>query len=91
MYVTQNECGVKYIINFPIKIHWRDMSHMKYITLGAESLVDIIIKYDIKSITIPTLGCGLGGLDWGDVKKAIHLILMKIKNIDIIVIEQYKS
>jgi len=37
-------------------------------------------KYDIKSVSFPALGCGLGKLDWKDVGK---LMVNKLKKIDI--------
>jgi len=54
----------RYIINLPTKIHWKDSSDYSYIKKGAWALGTIIIQLDIKSIVIPALGCGLGGLTY---------------------------
>jgi len=54
----------KYVINFPTKKHWRDPSKMDYIQSGLKDLVQVIRELDIKSIALPPLGCGNGGLDW---------------------------
>jgi O-acetyl-ADP-ribose deacetylase (regulator of RNase III) len=62
----------KYIINFPTKLDWRDKSEIIYIDKGLYDLQDICIYYKIKSIAMPKLGCGLGGLDWKDVKELIE-------------------
>ncbi|WP_164126416.1 type II toxin-antitoxin system antitoxin DNA ADP-ribosyl glycohydrolase DarG [Sphingobacterium luzhongxinii] len=61
----------KYIINFPTKEHWRSPSEISYIQQGLEALKESIKEYNIKSIAIPPLGCGNGGLDWNIVKPMI--------------------
>lgn len=58
----------QYIINFPTKDHWRDPSYMKDLDMGLIDLVKVIKEKGIKSIAIPALGCGLGGLEWSEVK-----------------------
>lgn len=73
----------KYIINFPTKGHWKQNSKIEDISNGLDNLITIIEKYSIKSIAIPPLGSGLGGLDWKMVKK---LIEEKLKNINCTVI-----
>ena len=67
----------KYIINFPTKVHWSNPSKYEYIEKGLDDLKNIILKYNIKSISIPPLGCGLGGLDFDKVKKIIEKKLSK--------------
>lgn len=66
----------KVIINFPTKDTWRKKSEIEFIEKGLNELVLLIPKLGIKSIAIPPLGCGNGGLQWGEVKK---LILNKIE------------
>lgn len=61
----------KVIINFPTKIHWRDKSKLEYIERGLDGLLKLIDQCGIKSIAIPPLGCGLGGLKWSEVKPLI--------------------
>ncbi len=73
----------KYIINFPTKGHWKQNSKIEDISNGLDDLITIIEKYSIKSIAIPPLGSGLGGLDWKMVKK---LIEEKLKNINCTII-----
>ncbi len=69
----------KYIINFPTKGHWKANSKIEDIENGLDDLINTIKKYNIKSIAIPPLGSGLGGLDWNEVK---ILIEEKLKNIN---------
>ena len=59
------------IINFPTKRHWRGNSRIEDIRAGLEDLVRCIRKYQINSIAVPPLGCGNGGLRWGEVRKLI--------------------
>lgn len=59
------------IINFPTKNHWEDESYIETISDGMEVLRGAIAAYNIESIAIPPLGCGLGGLDWFYVKPVI--------------------
>ncbi len=61
-----------YIINFPTKRHWRDRSHYADIVAGSKSLVAEAHNRNIRSIAIPPLGCGLGGLDWEKVRVIIE-------------------
>ncbi|WP_082091623.1 type II toxin-antitoxin system antitoxin DNA ADP-ribosyl glycohydrolase DarG [Domibacillus tundrae] len=61
----------KLIINFPTKNKWREKSKISYIHSGMQALVKLIDAKGIKSIAIPPLGCGNGGLDWTEVKKII--------------------
>ena len=69
----------KYIINFPTKRHWRANSKIEDIQSGLDDLTKVINKLNIKSISIPPLGSGLGGLNWQTVKQQIE---KKLSNID---------
>lgn len=61
----------KYVINFPTKVHWRHPSKLEYIQKGLIDLVKVVQDLEIKSIAIPPLGCGNGGLDWKKVRPLI--------------------
>lgn len=62
----------KYIINFPTKRHWKGKSRMVDIETGLKALVVKVQELNIKSIAIPPLGCGNGGLNWDDVRNKIE-------------------
>ncbi|MCT1538766.1 MULTISPECIES: type II toxin-antitoxin system antitoxin DNA ADP-ribosyl glycohydrolase DarG [Lysinibacillus] len=85
--IKHSENGTKYIINLPTKKHWRNPSKLEYIEKGLDNLIDIIEKYNIKSLAMPALGCGNGNLDWTIVKPLIITKLSHLENIEIIVIE----
>jgi len=76
-----------FIINFPTKRHWSQESKIEDIELGLKKLAIVIKKYDIHSIAIPPIGCGLGGLNWQDINLLIKKYLLKLKNVSIIVLE----
>ncbi|MEL6556911.1 MAG: macro domain-containing protein [Bacteroidota bacterium] len=78
--------GEKYIINFPTKKNWRKPSEYEYIEKGLDDLVNVIDSYKIKSIAIPPLGAGNGGLEWPKVKKLITKYLSKV-DVEVIVYE----
>ena len=75
----------KYIINFPSKNHWRNKSKLADIEVGLQDLVIKIKKLNIKSIAIPTLGCGLGGLNWNKVRTLIEKYLSVLEEVEILV------
>lgn len=78
MFVTEvNELGgPRWIINFPTKQHWRGDSRMEWITEGLRDLRRVLIEKQIKSVAIPPLGAGNGGLDWAKVRPQIEEALV---------------
>ena len=67
--------GKKKIINFPTKTDWRKPSEYSYIESGLIELSKYIEENSIKSIAIPPLGTGNGGLEWNKVKALIEKYL----------------
>lgn len=78
---------VKWIINFPTKKHWRNASKIEYIETGLIDLIKKVKELDIKSIAMPPLGCGNGGLDWDIVKP---MILEKFKELPAVKVVLYE-
>lgn len=64
--------GPRWIINFPTKKHWRSRSRLIDIETGLTDLLNVIARLGIRSIALPPLGCGHGGLDWTDVRPLIE-------------------
>jgi O-acetyl-ADP-ribose deacetylase (regulator of RNase III) len=89
MFVFENNKNFspKYIINFPTKRHWRDKSRISDIQSGLQALAETIQKEKIQSIALPPLGCGLGGLNWDEVRQLIVNTFEKLSDINIIVFE----
>ena len=79
--------GPKWIINFPTKGHWRYPSKMEWIESGLGDLRWLVVEKGIKSVAIPPLGCGNGGLNWNEVKPLIVTALRDIPGVNFIVYE----
>src|SRR5712692_3793228 len=62
----------RFIINFPTKRHWKGKSRIEDIESGLVALRAEIVRLGIRSIAVPPLGCGNGGLDWNDVRPLIE-------------------
>lgn len=77
----------RFIINFPTKRHWRDDSRINDIDAGLVDLVNVIRDRNIRSVAIPPLGCGLGGLDWNVVRHCIERTLADLKDVQVLVYE----
>ncbi len=77
----------KFIINFPTKRHWRGASKIEDIESGLQALKKEMIQKQIKSIAIPPLGSGLGGLDWTLVRSLIERTLGDLSDVEIMVYE----
>ena len=67
--------GPRLIINFPTKQHWRNPSRLTDIAEGLRDLRRVLVEHDVESVAVPPLGCGLGGLDWKDVRPLIEAAL----------------
>ena len=72
VFETHQLTNPRYIFNFPTKRHWRDKSRMDDIESGLQGLVFKIKQHGIRSVAIPALGCGLGGLEWSEVRPRIE-------------------
>ncbi len=82
-----HDCGglVKphYIINFPTKDHWRGKSTLGFIRDGLVDLVAQIRRLGIRSIAVPPLGCGNGGLDWAEVRPLMEAAFAPLADVEI--------
>ena len=76
-----------YIVNFPTKRHWRGNSRLEDIQAGLAALVVEVEQREIRSIALPPLGCGLGGLDWQQVKRLIHVAFSALPDVETAVFE----
>jgi len=80
-------CNPRYVINFPTKRHWKGSSRMEDIESGLRALVEEVRKRNIHSIAIPPLGCGLGGLFWGDVRARIEDAFQNLSDVQVLLYE----
>lgn len=77
--------GPRWVINFPTKDHWRAKSRLEDIQAGLEDLVAVIEKLGIRSIAMPPLGCGNGGLSWNDVLPLIEATMSNLPHTQVLV------
>jgi O-acetyl-ADP-ribose deacetylase (regulator of RNase III) len=84
---SNSSTGPRFIINFPTKQHWKDSSRLEDIETGLDALVSVILEHRIKSIALPALGSGLGGLDWPIVRNLIEQKLSPLPDVTILVYE----
>lgn len=78
--------GPRWIINFPTKQHWRAPSRIEWVVDGLRDLRRFLIEQQVKSIAIPPLGAGNGGLEWAEVREQIERALGDL-DVDILVFE----
>lgn len=61
----------RFILNVPTKRHWRQPSQLDDVRAGIRALFDRVCALGVASVAVPRLGCGLGGLDWSQVRPLI--------------------
>jgi len=87
VYRTDRMFNPKYIINFPTKRHWKAKSRIEDIELGLEDLVRVTTDLGIRSIAVPPLGSGLGGLNWEEVKSLLMDAFDNVTGVDVLLYE----
>jgi O-acetyl-ADP-ribose deacetylase (regulator of RNase III) len=89
MFVTETGklSGPRWIINFPTKKHWRHPSKLEWIVEGLQDLRNVIRTHGIRTIALPPLGSGNGGLNWRDVRAEILSALGDLEDVDVFVFE----
>ncbi len=87
IFPTNKMFNPKYIINFPTKRHWKEKSKLEYIEQGLDALVAEVRRLGIKTIAIPPLGCGYGGLRWPDVRDLIETAFDQLPDVQLLLFE----
>lgn len=82
--LAAHETNATQILHMATKYHWRDKSKMEWIVKGVDNLV-LEVKWGIHSVAIPPIGCGLGGLDWDEVKPILLKALRPIEWVDFVI------
>lgn len=77
----------RFIINFPTKRDWRGKSQLADIESGLRALIDEVRRRGIRSIAIPPLGSGLGGLEWSDVRPRIEGAFAALPSVQVLLYE----
>jgi len=87
VYETGQVTFPRYIINFPTKRHWRGKSRLSDIESGLGDLVKVVKRLGIRSMAIPPIGCGLGGLDWKEVRSLIERTMADLLDVHVVLFE----
>jgi O-acetyl-ADP-ribose deacetylase (regulator of RNase III) len=77
----------RYVINFPTKRHWKARARLQDIEVGLAALVAEIKAREIRSVAIPALGCGNGGLDWNVVRPLIEAAFAELPNVRVLMFD----
>ncbi len=77
----------KFVINFPTKRHWRGNALIEDIRAGLSALVEDVRQLGIESVAVPPLGCGLGGLDWSEVRPMIEEAFHAVPEVHVLLYE----
>lgn len=70
-------------ISFPTKGHFRSRSKLPDVAAGLDDLARVISSLGLRSVAVPPLGAGLGGLSWSDVEP---LIATKLGQLNVTVV-----
>ena len=76
-----------YIINFPTKRHWKGKARLGDIEAGLRDLVTEVKRLGVRTLAVPPLGCGSGGLDWQDIRPMIESALSKLPGVHVLLFE----
>lgn len=89
VFVTPNRAlvGPRWILHFPTKRHWRHPSRLEWVREGLKDLVRVIRENGIRSLALPPLGCGSGGLEWTQVRREIEAALADLPDVEVLVYE----
>lgn len=77
----------RFVVNFPTKRHWKGQSRLEDVRTGLTALVEEVRQRSIKSLAIPPLGCGLGGLSWNQVRPLIEDAFAGLPEVRVVIYE----
>lgn len=87
IYETGFMINPKFIINFPTKRHWKGKSRLEDVETGLKALIDEVRTLNIRSVAVPPLGCGLGGLQWSVVRLMIEKAFTNLPDVKVFLFE----
>lgn len=81
--------GVGHVYNLATQSTWRTKAKIEYIQKSMFRMLELASKEHVSKIAMPTIGAGLGGLIWTDVKEIICDMSTIYPDIDLYVVEEY--
>jgi O-acetyl-ADP-ribose deacetylase (regulator of RNase III) len=79
--------GPQWVVNFPTKEDWRNPTRMEWVEEGLLKLREFVERRKVRSIALPPLGCGNGGLSWPDVRPRIEAALGDLEGVRVVIYE----
>ena len=89
IFIYKHETGI--IFNLGTQANWKSKAELNSIESALEKMLSYSNVNKIHKIALPKIGAGLGGLEWNDVKKIIENLSEKYPQIDLMIVENYKS
>ena len=80
-----------HIYNLGTQLTWRTKAKIEYIKSSLITMLELASADNVKSIALPAIGAGLGGLKWEDVKDIINIVSEHYPKIDLYVGESYSN
>lgn len=88
--VFDYDYGKGHIYNLATQVSWRTKAKIEYISESVTKMFELAIVDEVREIAMPTIGAGLGGLVWSDVKEVIAEISTRYPMIDLYIVEKYQ-
>ncbi len=79
----------RHIYNLGTQLTWRTKATLENIDRSLTAMCELATNDNVKSIALPAIGAGLGGLKWEDVKTIIDEISARYPKIDLYIVESY--
>lgn len=83
--------GEGYVYNLATQQSWRTQAKIEYIKSALNEMCKLAISQNVKSIAMPAIGAGLGGLHWEEVKSVINDISLLYPAVDLYVVEAFRG
>lgn len=71
----------RHVLHCPTKKHWRNRSHLSLVRSTIDEIGPCCARHRIRSVAVPPLGCGLGGLEWNDVRTLVFTAAARHPNL----------
>lgn len=81
--------GEGHVYNLATQATWRTKAKTEYIGEALRRMLEAAVNDGVKSIAMPAIGAGLGGLAWEDVKSVIDDVGAGFPDVDLYVVVSY--
>ena len=92
--VYDYDYGKGYIYNLATQYDYcppGELAKLNYIEVALRKMLELATAAGVKSIALPTIGAGLGGLKWDDVKVVIEKVASDYTEVNLYIVLNYKQ